>query len=191
MTRFEAAADIIIGHEGPRSNDPRDAGGLTVFGHDQASWPDLLARVPAGVRAALPPFVGALSHDQAVLAYRAGYWDFVRGDDLPAPLALMVFDAAVNQGAGWVAGALQTALGVPVDGIIGPVTARAAAAADVLDLLGEFTWRRLLRYRQCSNYAAFGHGWEMRAIRTAVLAAIYDDPAAQAVWLPHIGTPRT
>lgn len=189
MTHFDPAAAIIIGDEGPRGDDSRDAGGLTVFGHDQASWPDLLARVPAAVRAQLPRSVAALTRDQAMLAYRAGYWDFVHGDDLPAPLALVLFDATVNQGPGWAPAAFQSVLGVRVDGIIGPAeTLPAAARCDVLAVLGEFTYRRLLRYRQASNYAVFGHGWETRAIRTAALAGIYADPAAQAVWQPHIGT---
>ena len=39
MDRFAAAAAIILGDEGARSNDPRDPGGLTVYGHDNASWP--------------------------------------------------------------------------------------------------------------------------------------------------------
>ena len=103
MTRFEAAVAIVIGAEGTRSNDACDAGGLTVFGHDKASWPDLLVRVPAAVRALLSRSVADLTWDQAILAYRAGYWDFVRANDLPAPLALMLFDAAVNQGLGWAA----------------------------------------------------------------------------------------
>lgn len=190
MTCFDAAAAIVIGDEGPRGNDPRDAGGLTVFGHDQASWPDLLARVPAAVRAQLPRSVADLTRDGAMLAYRAGYWDFVRGDDLPAALALVVFDAAVNQGDGWAPAAFQSVLGVPVDGDIGPVTVRTAGACDVLTALGEFTWRRLLRYRQAGNYATFGHGWETRAIRTVALSAVYADPVVQPAWLPHIGTPQ-
>lgn len=188
MTRFNSAAVIVIGDEGPRGDDPRDSGGLTVFGHDEASWPDLLARVPAAVRAQLPRSVATLTRDQAMLAYRAGYWDLVHGDDLPAPLALVVFDASVNQGLGWAPAAFQSVLGVRVDGIIGPVeTLPAAARCDVLTVLGEFTYRRLLRYRQASNYGTFGHGWETRAIRTAALAEVYADPAEQAVWQPHIG----
>ena len=190
MTRFDAAAAIIIGDEGPCGNDPRDAGGLTVFGHDQASWPDLLSRVQPAIRAQLPHAVADLTRDQALLAYRAGYWDFVHGDDLPAMLALALFDAVVNQGPGWAPAAFQSVLGVQVDGDIGLVTARAAGACDVLAVLSEFTYRRLLRYRQARNYATFGHGWETRAIRTAVLAAVYDDAAVPAAWLPHSGAPQ-
>ena len=193
MTRFDGAAAIVIGSEGPRSNDPGDAGGLTVYGHDSASWPDLLARVPAVVRHALPEQVDDLTPDTARLAYRAGYWSIVRGDDLPAPLALALFDAAVNQGLGWAPAAFQSVLGVAVDGDVGPMTVAAANGADTLTTLGEFSYRRLLRYRQAGNYGTFGHGWETRAIRVAALAPVYDLPAAArltAPGQPHVGVPR-
>ena len=191
MTRFAAAAAIILGAEGPAGNDPRDSGGMTNYGHDQASWPDLLARVQSAVRVQLPQFVSDLSRDQAMLAYEYGYWHPCRCDDLPAPLALVVFDAAVNQGLGWAPAAFQSVLGVRPDGDIGPLTVAAAERCDVLTVLGEFTYRRLLRYRQAGNYAVYGHGWETRAIRTVALADIYDaDPALVPVHLPHVGVPQ-
>ena len=188
MTRFDAASAIVLGDEGSWSNDPGDSGGLTVWGHDQASWPDLLSRVPSSVRAQLPSTVATLSKAQALLAYRAGYWDEVGGDYLPAPLALAVFDSAVNQGLSWAPAALQSVLGVSVDGIVGPVTLRAAARADPLLTLAEFTYRRLLHYRGCGNYGEFGHGWETRALRTVALAMTYSD-SMPLPFLPHIGDP--
>ena len=188
MNRFDAAAAIVIGAEGARSNDAGDPGGLTVYGHDQASWPDLLDRVPAAVQ--LPRTVSSLTRAQALLAYRAGYWDLVRGDDLPAPLALLAFDAAVNQGPNWAPAALQFALGVTVDGDIGPATVQAANAADVLAALGEFAWRRDQRYRQAGNWPTFGHGWICRLGRVLALSTVYADAAEQAAWLPHIGSPQ-
>ena len=191
MDRFAAAAAIILGDEGARSNDPRDPGGLTVYGHDNASWPDLLARVPAAVRARLPGGVAELSRDQAMLAYRAGYWDFVRADDLPAPLALVMFDAAVNQGPGWAPAAFQSVLGVSVDGNIGPKTIAAANSADTMEVLGEFGWRREQRYSGAGNFAEFGHGWITRLMRTLALSTVYDfSRDAPRPWLPHIGVPQ-
>ncbi len=190
MTRFDAAAAIILGAEGARSNDPGDSGGLTVYGHDQASWPDLLDRVPAAVRAQLPRTVSGLTRAQALLAYRAGYWDLVRGDDLPAPLALLAFDAAVNQGQGWAPAVLQSVLGAHVDGDIGTETVEAAMVCDVLDALGEFAWRRDQRYRQAGNWPTYGHGWITRLFRTVALSTVYADAAEQAAWLPHVGSPQ-
>ena len=188
MSAFEAACSIVIGSEGERGNDFHDPGGLTVFGHDQTSWPDLLDRVPIAVRAQLPHSVDTLTYPQSVLAYKSGYWDFVCGDDLPPPLALLLFDATVNQGTYWAPSVFQSTLGVYVDGDIGPGTVKAAVACDVNTLSVEFTYRRLLRYRQSSNYLRYGHGWETRAIRTVMFADVYTTPSFTAAWLPHIGT---
>ena len=173
MTRFDAAGAVILDIEGPPSNDRGDSGGLTVYGHDAASWPDLLARVPADIRAQLPRTVSGLTHETALLAYKAGYWDLVRGDDLPAPLALLTFDAAINQGLGWTPAALQSVLGVRVDGDIGPETVNAAKQASALDVFSEFAWRRDQRYHQTRGWDEFGHGWIKRLYRIAALSHTY------------------
>jgi lysozyme family protein len=159
MSTFDQAVPIVLDIEGPPSNAAADSGGLTVYGHDQASWPSLLARVPLEVRAQLPPSVATLTRDQAVLAYRAGYWDWLHCDDLPAELALIAFDAAVNQGQNWAPRSLQQALGVTQDGAIGPETLHAADLCDRLDILTEFGWLREQRYRLTVNWAVYGHGW--------------------------------
>ena len=54
--------------------------------------------------------------------YHANYWRPASCPDLPAPIALFHFDTAVNQGTGRATRFLQTALGVEVDGEIGPIT---------------------------------------------------------------------
>ena len=186
MSGFDAASKIVLGIEGGVSWDAR--GGTTVYGHDAASWPDLLRRVPADVRAQLPASVSGLTRDTAILAYRAGYWDFCHCDDLPPSLALMLFDAAVNQGPGWAPRAFQTAVGTGADGVIGPATIQAAAQADALDSLCEFGWLRENRYRQASLWPSCGHGWIRRLIRVVSLSDCYTQPGVQLAYLPHDGT---
>ena len=190
MSRFQAACAVVLSSEGLRSDDPRDRGGLTVYGHDQASWPDLLERVPASVVAQLPARVDQLTLDQAILAYRSGYWDTICGDSIPAALALLAFDAAVNQGPYWAPSALQLSVGVHDDGVLGPVTMTALAHCDVLTVLGEYGWRRDQRYRAAGNWGTYGHGWVTRLNRTLALSTVYDDPAQQLKWLPHVGAPE-
>ena len=172
--RFVAASKIVLADEGLYSNDPGDAGGETKYGHDQASWSDLLVRVGPRVREQLPAYVRDLTQEQALLAYEAGYWAPLRGDDFPSSTALALFDSGVNQGLGFAKIALQHALGVTCDGILGPKTLTKAQEVDPVWLLGEFTWRRLLSYRSDGGYETFGHGWETRAIRTAALALSYE-----------------
>ena len=53
--------------------------------------------------------------DDAIELYRRDYWNPVHGTDLPASLALLVFDAAVNQGTGTAARLLQKAVDVRED----------------------------------------------------------------------------
>ena len=181
MSRADAAIDVVVWLEGRYDNDPRDSGGQTFYGHDTASWPDLRRRVPDAVREALPAAVSGLSGrpDLARLAYRAGYWDWCRCDDLPAPIALMTFDAAVNQGWALAPFALQLAVGATPDGVIGPKTISRAQAVDVLEALAELVWQRELRYRAAPQWATYGHGWIRRLGKVCALALVYDDDAAR------------
>ena len=43
----------------------------------------------------------SLTLSNCAAIYRTHYWDLVQGDDLPASVAGLLFDAAVNQGQGW------------------------------------------------------------------------------------------
>lgn len=91
---FAAAADFVIDAiEGGEALVENDNGkGATRWGINQTANPDLEVRT--------------LSRGGAVKRYRR-YWNSVGGDALPPALALVAFDAAVNQGeeraARWVA----------------------------------------------------------------------------------------
>lgn len=98
--------------EGHDTDDPNDPGGLTRYGIAQTRHPEVDVR--------------SLTLARAKEIYRADYWDPIRGDQLPARLAFVVFDSAVNQGVGRAAGFLQHALGIETDGQIGPRTIAAA-----------------------------------------------------------------
>ena len=182
-----AAIDLIIGIEGGDSNDPQDSGGYTRFGCDQASWPDTLRRCPPDVLAQLPAMVRDLTRDLAVLAYYWAYWQWMCCDAMPPPLALLVFDAAVNQGQGWTPGALQQAVGVVRDGRIGPKTVAAIRAADVQTLVADFAHARDDRYRADGQFSIYGRGWLRRLFHIVYVAATYD---TEPVTVPaHVGVP--
>lgn len=146
MDSFTAAINFVLEQEGGLTNDPNDPGGLTNFGLTRADTPD-----PA-----------TLTRDQAVDIYRAKYWGPSKADQMPTPVALMHFDTAVNQGLGAAAELLQTALGVRVDGNIGPVTLAAVEAANAHELLTEYAWRRAHRYAGTANFSHFGNDWLRR-----------------------------
>ena len=152
MTTFEQAFAIIVNAEGGYVDNKSDPGGRTKFGISQRSYPAL--------------DIAALTLDDARAIYHADFWAKVRGDDLPAPLAFLLFDGAVNCGVGRSVRWLQLALGVAQDGIIGPVTLAAAHAstpgwrvmADVVALRTAFTVN-------LPTWRVFGHGWSLRLAR--------------------------
>lgn len=155
---FDRAIAMLLPLEGGYVNDPDDPGGETNFGIAKRYHPDV--------------DVKHLTREQAIAIYRSEYWDRIGGDFLPGPLALMVFDAAVNQDAGAAVLMMQEALGVPADGLIGPVTLRAAQALaeSPHDVVCEVAARRAVRYATSTNLAKYGLGWFRRLMRVTAQA---------------------
>ncbi|MBU6499789.1 MAG: hypothetical protein KGL55_09545 [Rhodospirillales bacterium] len=168
---FERAFALTVGEEGgfdkTRSDPGNWSGGAVGMG--------LLRGTKFGVSAASYPTldIEALTLAQARAIYLADFWQRVAGDSLPAGVAMLVFDAAVNQGVGAAARLLQLAAGVAADGVIGPATRRAVAAADATGLALEFAARRAVCYAETARFALFGLGWMRRlmAVTRAALAA--------------------
>src|SRR5579862_3236474 len=111
---FETAVDFVLTAEGGLVDDPSDPGGVTKFGISQRAYPNLNIR--------------ELTIADAKALYRKDYWDRCSCDKLPAGIAFVVFDAAVNQGVSGSIRMLQRSLNVLEDGLIGPATLSAAAA---------------------------------------------------------------
>ena len=162
MAAFTQAFAIIIGTEGGATTDPRDPGNWTggVVGHGicrGTNW---------GISAAAFPErdIGALSCADAQAIYHARYWAPIEGDRLPPPLALVVFDAAVNNGTGRAIRWLQQSLGVAADGAIGPATraAIAARAGDGATLCADTLARRTDYMARLPGWQVFGLGWARR-----------------------------
>ena len=168
MTTFDQAFKVVVGHEGGFTQDPRDPGNWTGGGTGQG----VLRGTCWGISAASYPGldIARLTVADAQAIYRRDYWDRVAGDQLPPPLALLVFDAAVNAGVGRAARWLQGAVGVDADGVIGPATLAAAQAAHVhpargVDACAEFGARRLLFMAGLPTWRTFGPGWSRRLSR--------------------------
>jgi len=101
MENFDRCVRAVLSEEGGLSDHPQDPGGLTKYGISRRAYPDLDIR--------------RLTMDDAIDLYRRDYWNPVHGTDLPASLALLVFDSAVNQGVGTAVRLLQKAVGVKED----------------------------------------------------------------------------
>lgn len=180
---FDPAFRIVVGEEGGYDADPRDAGNYT----GAAVGAGVLRGTKYGISAAAFPMldIAALTLADAQAIYRRDYWDRIAGDALPDPLALMLFDAAVNQGVFKAATMLQSAVGVTQDGDIGPLTLAAVASADVLDTLAQVAWLRDCSYRQDAAWATYGHGWIKRLATVTALSLVYTQAPELARYLPH------
>ncbi len=147
---FDAAVGFVLRHEGGYVDDPQDPGGETNMGISRRSYPDLS--------------IALLSRDDVIQIYHRDYWQAARCDELPGPVALLVFDGAVNQGLGAAVRMLQEELGVPVDGMMGPVTVGAACAARPDDLALRYAARRAWRYEINRQEERYGLGWFRRLL---------------------------
>ena len=161
---FEQAFAIVVGHEGGYDTTRADPGNWTGGAVGRGD----LRGTKFGISAAAYPTldIATLSSEQAAEIYRRDYWSRVRGDDLPPPLALLVFDAAVNNGVARASGWLQEAVGVSVDGQLGPQTIAAvqhtAQAKGGAALCAEFQAQRTMFMAGLPTWRTFGFGWARR-----------------------------
>jgi len=159
---FEQAFKVVIGHEGGYTTSPADPGNWTSgrcgtgvcrgtnFGLSAAAYPQL--------------DIAALTLGQAQTIYRRDYWERVQCDKLPASLALLVFDAAVNNGVVRAARWLQSVVKVPQTGMIDSVTLAAieSQAGNGFRLCAEFQANRLIFMAGLATWKTFGDGWARR-----------------------------
>jgi lysozyme family protein len=106
-----------------------------------------------------------LTRDAAKAVYMRDYWKIIRGDDLPPPLALLVFDAAVNNGVPRAVRWLQALLGIKQDGIIGEITlgeVRKRMGAASLPLMSAFQTQRMRFMTNLAAWSTDGHAWSAR-----------------------------
>jgi lysozyme family protein len=159
MSNFLTAFNVVVGVEAGLSTDPSDPGNWTGGAVNKGT----LKGTKYGISAAQYPTLDIvnLTLSQAQAIYQSDYWNAVSGDSLPWPLALYVFDCAVNQGQETARKLLQQALGVTADGSIGPLTLAAANGSTVKHWAAFMTLRRH-RYEQSPLYAQDGDGWSNR-----------------------------
>lgn len=181
MTPFEQAYAFTLKQEGVDveqgdSGYTVDSGGPTKWGVSQRAYPHL--------------DIAALTLEEAETIYQRDYWTPAHcpeiADSGKPQLALCHFDAAFNMGVGQAARILQRAVGVAVDGIIGPATLAAVTAADETDAINRYLDERARAYRAIAalrpSEAVYLHGWlaRCRAVARATGAQIAASFALEA-----------
>ena len=148
---FPEALELVLKHEGGYVDHPSDPGGETKYGISKRAYPDL--------------DIKTLTVKMAGDIYHRDYWTKCRCDELPAPLALMVFDSSVNLGVRRACRWAQKISGATPDGVIGPKTLAAVHTAYTADpegtLLAYYNTRQAF-YERLKTFEVFGRGWTNR-----------------------------
>ena len=163
-SNYDECLKTILHHEGGYVNHPKDPGGETNLGVTKRVYQE---------HGGTKDMKDLLVEDVAPI-YKKGYWDKIKGDDLPGGLDLCVFDFGVNAGPGRAAKFLQSMIGTTVDGGIGPNTL--AKVEEYIRENGEhesvkkYQEMRQKYYEQLSTFDTFGKGWTRRVEETTKLA---------------------
>lgn len=162
---FVRAQPHVLAYEGKYSNHPDDPGGRTYEGITQRVY-DAWCAVNGLPKRKLSKDTGRWKDwpQQRDAIYRKQYWDAVRGDELPAGVDLVVYDAGVNSGPGRAIRWLQKALRLNrIDGVFGAATLAAVEAHPDHDaLVAAICAERLAFLKALKTWPTFGKGWGRR-----------------------------
>ena len=167
---FEVAFAQLSVLEGGYSDDPNDPGNWTGGAVNAGE----LKGTQCGISARSYPTrdIKSLTPAQIKAIYLEDYWDKVGGDILPDVLAVALFKQAVNVGVFGAIKALQRAMKVDADGVLGQISIGTASSHPPKILLEQFLTECAWSYTQMSAFPRYGKGWLSRVIQTAVEAQL-------------------
>ena len=151
---YQSALNHVLQSEGLWSDNPADPGGATMKGITLATY-----RSVKGNPHITKEELRNISDQEVADIYKQNYWDKVKGDDLPSGVDYAVFDASVNMGVGRASKLIQTAVGMPADGVIGNQTLQAMKNANPMDLIDKFSAEKDAFYKSLPTFGTFGKGW--------------------------------
>ena len=79
---FSKVIKMVLEHEGGYVNHPSDPGGETKYGISKRAYPEVN--------------IAELTEEDAEELYFNDYWSRIKGEELPAGVACVVMDYAVN-----------------------------------------------------------------------------------------------
>ena len=159
QSNWKQSFELMLQSEGGYANHPSDPGGRTNLGVTQATWENWIGRQSDESE------MRSLTSDKVEPMYRKKFWDAVRGDELPTGIDYLMFDFAVNAGAGRAIKTLQTSIGVAADGAFGPITMAAMKSFEPVKLIERFSQAKEDFYRSLNTFNVFGKGWLNRVER--------------------------
>lgn len=123
MGDFERCLAVVLGAEGGYSDHPADKGGKTNMGITEGTLANAYSKkiVPHND-------IKKLTRAEAANIYKVNYWAPSKAAEMPYPLCLLHFDAAVNHGLGGAGKQLQRTVNrikgpvLTVDGAVGSAT---------------------------------------------------------------------
>jgi lysozyme family protein len=149
---------ITLKWEGYDSDHPADPGGKTRWGITQATYDAWRVEKGYSKRS-----VFKMERYEMLEIYKAGYWDAVRGDELPAGVDLMTWDFGVNSGPSRSGKTLQSIAGVSQDGKIGGQTIAAVSELSATEVIQKIAAKRMSFLRGLlGTFKSFGKGWSAR-----------------------------
>lgn len=151
---------VIFPEEGGYTNNPADPGNWTGGRQGMGSCNGTNFGISAKAYPAVD--IRSLTREGANAIYERDYFLKFNCDKLPAPLALLVMDCAVNGGhpIEW----LQQAVGTTADGVFGPHTLSAIEAhrGQGASVCARFMQLRWLYLTELSTWPTFKGGWSAR-----------------------------
>lgn len=181
MADFNQAYRITRSHEGYYVDDPKDPGGETYAGISRVHHPnwegwELIDQYKRSI-GRKPHYNENLDFIEGLRQAHSRYskrvfWDVWKGDQVKnQEFANLMFDTYWGASSRATIKKLQQLLGVPADGIVGPVTLGAINnsenLADVYEGLRQW---RLSQYQKSSVWDVFGSGWTKRIMSYPSLA---------------------
>lgn len=160
MSRFDDCMAVILPFEGGLSMDRRDPGNWTGGKVGKGE----LRGTNMGIAAHAHPGedIKGMTVARAKAIYRQKYAAPIRFDELPAGIDLATLDPAINSGPSRGVRWMQQGLGIMADGVMGPVTIKAARAANPVEAIQGACAARMGFLRGLKIWATYKNGWSRR-----------------------------
>ena len=171
---LQQSMDIMMKLEGGKSDLKSDRGGRTNLGVTQREFDKF--RQKQGLA---PKDVFSITKQEAQQVYKIGYWNIIKGDELPLNVAHAMFSFALTDGPQDSIRFIQRLLGVEVTGFMGPKTKQAiwnACKNGDRKLTERILNRQIARYEN-DEQEQFKKGWVRRVQK--LREKIFPQPVAK------------